>query len=721
MPATICKTPINIQSEVADCGVACLSIVLDYYQAYIDYNELKAFCDPGTIGLTFEALISAAEHYNLQAKKKIYTVDTLQGINMPLIIVLDHQHFMVFEGIKGKKVYLNDPMQGRIIYSVDEFTQHFSCVGLELVPKPNFKKNPRPHPVWQAFKALTQNSMASYIYLGILFLFSTVPAIVSANYTNIFIDTYLLEHQKHIMVPFFCLMLLFIVLQITIESCQHFMTKKLQMLINTSVNSDYLSHLFKLPYAFFSRRPTGDLINILHSNTELAFQLSSRVFLSVLSILHILIYLLVMLSYSVVLTLIVLAAITLSFSISYFFKEPLMLLHTKMRSQQGLYYAISMYLIQLLPAIKISGKNNYFLMRWLNAFIDVQNSKQYLSFYHTLIGHCSSFLVAITAALITTIGCIFIIEGKLTVGQLMAFSLLSGLLHQPIKSITNLYSLLISTNVNLKRNEAVTEQSIRPALLQTDLIEESSFSDSQQRSQGDLSIEKLRFRYNKHSPDIIKEISFEINGLQKIAIIGQSGCGKSTLLHCLAGIFTSYQGTLLLNQLPLANYSESQLRRLLLLVSKQTRLISGTIYQNICLGDNFSNQEIIEVLNLVGLAEAVNQLPLGIHQPIAAEQSNLSQGQLKQLDLAAAIIRKPNILLLDEPFDTLDNALEDRVVDNLMSLSLTAIVITHRLRHLPLFDKVLWLEAGTIKAFDTHNKLMQQNPDYYNFINRGVM
>jgi ABC-type bacteriocin/lantibiotic exporter with double-glycine peptidase domain len=303
----------------------------------------------------------------------------------------------------------------------------------------------------------------------------------------------------------------------------------------------------------------------------------------------------------------------------------------------------------------------------------------------------------------------------------MAFILLSGLLHQPIKSITNLYSLLISTNVNLKRNEAVTEQSIRPALLLTEVIEESTFSDAQQRSQGDLSIEKLRFRYNKHSPDIIKEISFEINGLQKIAIIGQSGCGKSTLLHCLAGIFTSYQGTLLLNQLPLANYSESQLRRLLLLVSKQTRLISGTIYQNICVGDNFTNQEIIEVLNLVGLAEAVNKLPLGIHQPIAAEQSNLSQGQLKQLDLAAAIIRKPNILLLDEPFDTLDNALEDRVVDNLMSLSLTAIVITHRLRHLPLFDKVLWLEAGKIKAFDTHDKLMQQDQGYYNFINSGVM
>ncbi|WP_119344508.1 peptidase domain-containing ABC transporter [Facilibium subflavum] len=717
----ICKTPINIQYEVADCGVACLAIILEYYHAYPDYNTLKKTCDPGTRGLSYEELIQTASEYGLVGKKQIYTVETIKNTHTPIIILMDNQHYMVYEGIKGKKVYLNDPVQGRIIYHIKDFQQHFSCVGLPLTPGDTFQKTPKPHIVWQAFKSYGESSFSSYFYIGAFFLLSTIPAIISANYSNIFIDYYLLEHQKNIMVPFLCFILVFITLQVTIEACQHFMMKKLQIIINAGVNSRYLIHLFSLPYLFFSKRPTGDLINIIQSNTELAFQLSGRLFLNILAFFQSLIFLLVMFGYSVPLTIVVLVAIILSFLISYFLKDTLLVLHTKLRNQQGIYYAVSMYFIQLLETIKASGKDPFFFMMWLNAFTDVQNTKQRLGLYKTIVSHVSLFFVSITAVVITCLGCYLIIKGQLSVGQLMAFMILAGLLHKPTQAIANYYSLLIATSVNIKRKQAVTSQIMRQDQSKTNFLSQKAYETAKENFQGSISIKDLHFRYNQKSNEILTGINLNIASHEKIAIIGNSGCGKSTLLNLISGILPPTQGQIDINEINLMQYAPGQREKLILKVAKQTRLINGSIRENMCFGSYYSNEAIFQALAAVGIADDIKYLKAGINHYLSSSQSTLSLGQIKLIDIATAVMRKPDILLLDEPLDALDSTLEHKLMESLCQLQHTVIIITHRMHYLDLFDKVVWIRSGQISAFAPHQKLMEENTDYRTFIKAGAV
>lgn len=705
----ICKTPLNIQYEVADCGVACLAIILNYHHVYTDYNELKKVCDPGTYGLTYEEIETAAHEYKLSGKKQIYTIDTIRKESTPIIILMDHQHYMVFEGIKGDKVYLNDPIQGRIVYSLDEFKQHFSCIGLKLLPGDGFKTTKKPHPVWDIFKNYSQEHFSCSFYLVALFLMSTIPAIIAANYSHIYIDYYLTQKQYNLLLPLIIFMVVFIAVQLVIEACQHFMLKKLQIVINIDINSRYVKHLFKLPLLFFSRRPIGDLINIIHSNTSLAVQLSGHYFRALLALVQSSVFILVLTGYSFPLTCAVLTAIIISFFVSYLVKDKLLTIHTKLRNYQGYYYAITMYLIQLLTPIKTSGKNNYFFGMWLSAFINVQNVQQRLMFFSAIISQLSLLFVGITGVIITSLGCYLIATGEFTVGQLMAYTILAGLLYQPIQTIASFYSLVMSTYVNIERNQSVMSQDIRQ-------LAENDGTNRDELLVNTLTINNLAFRYNSKSPEILKNIEFKIEKQQKIAIVGNSGCGKSTLLNLICGLLTPSQGQVVVNDTDIHQLTEAERASIIIKVAKRSRFIPGNVRLNLNLGNNFNTSELQSAFNKVGILDECNNDQKDINYYLEQEISTLNMGELKQIDIAIALLHNPQILLLDEPFDVLDDSAEKQLVNSLLKMNRNIIVITHRLSYLDLFDKVMWLQNGKLAAFAPHEQLMKQNKDYANFV-----
>ena len=674
------KTPVQIQYNAADCGVTCLSILLEFYQAPVDYFDLKQQFHSGIKGVSLDKIASVAAQYGLIGQKKIYTLERLKQVHIdnkrPVIILMDHQHFMLFEAFNGNKIYLNDPMLGRVVYSEEEFLKHFSCVGLLLEATDQLTTSRSKPFIWRVFKQPLLKNKSVYCYISCLFFLSIIPAVVSANYTHVFVDFYLIRHQNDMLIPLLSFIGIFLVLQLSIQACQHFMMKKLQVRLNIDINSHFLRHLFSLPLHFFSTKPAGDLVNIINSNTELAFQLSSRLLMSFLAIIQCVIFILVMLSFSSLLTFIVLLTFCLTFLVSYGFRDHLLMLHTVFRGQQATYYAVTMNIIDMLPSIQRSGRESAFFRFWYQAFTGIQQTQQQLALINQIIQSITQGFLAINALLLISVGSFQVIDQQLSLGALLGFILLAGLLHGPISAVSRLFALLVSIRVNVDRLQSVLAEPDRQhakAVSQSIKSTESAVS---------LTIDGLRIGYDSDLASLVDIQELRILPGEKIAIVGKSGAGKSTLLNTIRGLMPALAGKISLMDQPLESLSEKERSQLIAFIPKLHKPIITPSIKRLLQVD-ISDLDL-KAPNILAVKSLFNARDLGVF------------GSDTMQKIAFHLAQRPKLLLLDEPDDQLDTQMALDLIERLQTLPQTLLMITHNMQHLKHFDRILWIHNRQI-------------------------
>lgn len=674
------KTPVQIQYNAADCGVTCLSILLEFYQAPVNYFDLKQQFHSGIKGASLDKIASVAAQYGLMGQKKIYTLERLQQVPIdnkrPVIILMDHQHFMLFEAINGNKIYLNDPMLGRVVYSEAEFLKHFSCVGLLLEPTDQLTISKSKPFIWQVFKQPLLKNKSVYCYISCLFFLSIIPAVVSANYTHIFVDFYLVRHQHDMLIPLLSFICLFLILQISIQACQHFMMKKLQVRLNIDINRHFLRHLFGLPLQFFATKPVGDVVNIINSNTELAFQLSSRLLMSLLAIVQCVIFILVMLGFSPLLTLIVLLTFCLTFLVSYCFRDHLLMLHTVFRGQQATYYAMTMNIIDMLPSIQRSGRGSAFFRFWFQAFTGTQQTQQQLALINRIIQSLTQGFLGINALLLISVGSFQVIDQQLSLGALLGFILLAGLLHGPISALSRLFALLVSIRVNVDRLQSVLAE---PRRQQTTVANQPV---GWPETTVALTFEKLRIGYDSDLAPLITIPQLGILPGEKIAIVGKSGAGKSTLLNAIRGLTPVMDGQISLMGQPIESLSEKEKCQLIAFIPKLHKPVTTPSVDRL-LGVAMSDLDLAAP-NVLAVKSLFNARDLGAF------------GSCHIQKLALNLAQSPKLLLLDEPDDQMDTKMALDLIKRLQTLPQTLLMITHNMQHLKHFDRIIWIHNHQI-------------------------
>ncbi|TXK90331.1 peptidase domain-containing ABC transporter, partial [Parageobacillus sp. SY1] len=346
--------------------------------------------------------------------------------------------------------------------------------------------------------------------------------------------------------------------------------------------------------------------------------------------------------------------------------------------------------------------------QWHSLFHNQLKVSQKQNFLSSSLETFSSGIQFITPLLLLWIGSYFVLQGKVTLGEVLGFTSLATSLMIPIASIGTTYSQFLLLGSYIQRLQDVVDSKTE----KTDGLELENLS-------GKIELKNVSFKYDKFGKEILSSINLSINAGEKIAIVGQSGSGKSTLAKLILGLYSPTEGSITFDGKTIDELDLHHLRSQIGAVLQETRLFHGSILENIrLLNDQVPFEKVIEACKLADIHEEIIKQPMGYYTMISEGGSNFSGGQRQRLLLARALVNEPKILILDEATSALDNLSEIRVQQNLRRLNCTQIIIAHRLTTIVDADRIIVLKDGEIVEIGNHQELLKNKGFYYKLYTR---
>lgn len=695
-------TPAVRQYEAVECGAACLKIILGYYGRYVPLSDIRNLCGVSRDGINALQLKRVATSFGLSVRA--YTCSAQHLWNnppVPCIIHWDFDHFLVIEGFSDKYAFLNDPMYGRRRIYLDDFEECFTGVVLELVPGQDFCTGGQTENLYRWVPSLILPYKRLFPWLFFLSLSTAVPQLFIAGATSQFIDSYLLEGRSNIAVPAIIITSIAILVLVVLLCIQKFILRLISSLLVKRLASFLYVSIFSLPYRFFVQRMRGEVSSRLLL-PFLVVQVSINGFADfLLSAGPGFFALLVGVLISPLLSFITLFVATVTAVITILIRNSRTSANYNLAYLEGKADGIGMNVIQSIETVKASGLENEAFINWSAVFSELSLEFQRQSLASSLIGligSTSGFVIRLSVILF---GGYLIISGLLTLGELMAFQFLVGLIEEPLMQLGLLVTQLQELDGELGRINDVLDTKIDPLVRSFSGYTHTSIysvSDDQRdvRLTGSLDVTNLCFHYSTTSPMIINNISLAIIPGQHISIVGDSGSGKSTLLRLLAGIESPTHGKIQYDGLTWMDYDDSTLRSSIGLVSQESFIFSASLEKNITLWDpQFASRAVSIVLDRLGLLSELGG-PSSLNLQLNEGGTILSGGQRQRIEIARALIRNPSLLLMDEATSSLDPYCEKEIVSYIKDTPRTLITVAHRPYTAQVSDLVLVLDHGKI-------------------------
>jgi ABC-type bacteriocin/lantibiotic exporter with double-glycine peptidase domain len=695
-------TPAVKQYEAVECGAACLKIILGYYGRHVPLSDIRNLCGVSRDGVNALQLKRVATSFGLLVRAYTCSAEQLwTNPPVPCIIHWDFDHFLVIEGFSDKYAFLNDPMYGRRRIYLEDFEECFTGVVLELAPGQDFSTGGQIENLYRWLPSFILPYKRFFPWLLLLSLSTALPQLFIAGATSQFIDSFLLEGRRNIAVPAILVTAIAIVVLIILLSIQKLILRVIGTLLVKRLSSFLYISIFSLPYCFFIQRMRGEVSSRLLL-PFLVVQVSVNGFADfILSAGPGILALLVGLFISPLLSFITLFVATVSVVFTIAIRNSRIAANYNLAYLDGKADGIGMNVIQSIETVKASGLENEAFINWSAVFAELSLEIQHQSLASSLIGligSTSGFLLRLSVILL---GGYLIISGLLTLGELMAFQFLVGLIEEPLMQMGLLVTQLQELDGELGRINDVLDTEVDPLVRSfSEYTRPSVYSvtDSPRahKLSGSVVVSDLCFRYSNTSPMILDHINISLTAGQHISIVGDSGSGKSTLLRLLAGIESPTHGKIHYDGLTWMDCDDSTLRSSIGLVSQDVFLFSATLEQNITLWDpQFSSMAASTVLDRLGLLKELGG-PSAVTLQINEGGTILSGGQRQRIEIARALIRNPSLLLMDEATSSLDPYCEKEIIANIKHTSRTLITVAHRLYTAQVSDLVLVLDQGKI-------------------------
>ncbi|NKQ57769.1 peptidase domain-containing ABC transporter [Amycolatopsis sp. K13G38] len=708
------RVPEVRQMSEVECGLACLTMVLNHYGCGVSLSELRTRSGVGRDGLSALDIVRTARRYGMRVRAISLRWNDFRFIRTPAILHWEFNHFVVMERWSRRYVTVVDPAVGRRRLTHDEFDAGFT--GVVILPEPGSAFDRRPAPSRQRsrrylFRYMKQAPGTFLQILGVslvlLLLGLTLPVL-----TKVVVDR-LLPYRIQEVMPLLGIGILVLFLATTVAALlREWLLVYLRARIDMHMMLDFVEHMLALPYRFFQQRSSGDLLSRAASNAMLREVLSNQLLSAVMDSGLVVFYLVILLWQSLPFGLLTLA----------FGAFQVLLLVATNRYIGGLAHRelaafgkAQGYLAESLVGIgtlKAAGAEHGAFERWSNAFFDQLNNSLR---YHTASGTLTAILTALRSfgqLALLWVGAAQVLNGSITLGTMVALLALASAFFAPLASLVNSGQQFQIVRANLDRISDVTEA--EPEQDRQDVAPAPPLS-------GALRLEQLGFRYATNSPHVLRRVDLTIEAGQRVAIVGPSGSGKSTLAKLLLGLYVPTEGDVIYDGLSLQRMNWQELRRQFGVVLQESMLFSGSIYANIALGNlALERERVIEAAKIAAIHDDITAMPMGYDTFVAEGGSALSGGQRQRLSIARAVAREPAILLLDEATSHLDVETEKKVAQNLQSLTCTQIIIAHRLSTVRDADVILVLDGGAIVEQGTHHQLLRQGGRYAKLIRQQV-
>ena len=479
--------------------------------------------------------------------------------------------------------------------------------------------------------------------------------------------------------------------------------------IDLRLGAEVIDHLLRLPLNYFDRRPVGELGTRIAELEKIRNFLTGQALTTLLDTAFSVIYIAVMLIYSWLLTLIALCVLPIQIGLTVL-GAPLFRRQYRDAAQENA--RTQSHLVEVLTGIQtVKAQNVEMISRW--KWQDLYGKYISRTFEKTITGtalsETSQVLQKLSQLLVLWVGASLVLSGDMTLGQLIAFRIISGYVTQPLLRLSSIWQSIQELKVSFERLADVV-----------DTPEESDEADKQKIPlppiAGEVRFDDLCFSFTPGGAQVLRHIDFTIAAGTFVGVVGQSGSGKSTLTKMLARLYSPGSGRILIDNYDIDKVELYSLRRQIGIVPQEPLLFSGTVAENIALTDpDASSDAIVQAARLACAHDFIMELPAGYSSTVGERGAGLSGGQRQRLALARTLLSKPRLLVLDEATSALDYDTERRVCDNLLDnlKHCTVFFITHRLSTIRRAELIVMMHEGAIVETGTHDELMERRGRYY--------
>ncbi len=706
IPRRVC-TPEVFQVEAAECGAACLLMILRYHRCNVAMEELRYRCGVSRDGSSAADLVLAAEHYGLKGRGFSKSAEELRTFPVPCILHWDFNHFVVLEGIRGDRVYLNDPARGHRRVTWEDLEKSFTGVVLFFEETATFERRNRSDGLLQLLRERLWRQTNTVVYLLLSGFLLVFPGIFISILLQLYVDHVVMNGRTGQLVLLLLCLAGAYLFKIVLSWVRSSTLARLKLKLNVLTGYELLQHLFRLPIPFFDQRYPGELSQRVENNNDINSFLTETLIGAVLNVLESFFYLILMLVYSPVLTAVGVLGTVLNMVLSILPMRALREMAMKQRQDQNHLSGLLCAGLSVFSTVKANGAEDDYARDILGAFCGTTQSEQRMGSLQQILSAVPSVISGIFQILVLMIGVGLVINGSITAGVLTAFVQILGCFTQPLNELIG-----YGQGIQTLKAELVSIEDI-----------EASREDERFRTEkeaclpakltGELEVQDVTYSYRSCGAPVLQQISFKVMPGRCLGITGASGCGKSTLVRLLAGLLYPQSGEVLYDGIPVGDLTSQMLKDNIAVVEQNGFFFAGTIRENLSFWNkDVPDAEMVKALKCADAYEMVNRLPGGLEHRLEEGAGNLSGGQRQKLQIARALVGQHAVLLLDEATSAMDPVTEAGVMQNLTHSGATCIVIAHRLSAIRSCDLILVMDQGRFVQCGSHEELLRQEGLY---------
>ncbi|MBQ1575976.1 MAG: NHLP family bacteriocin export ABC transporter peptidase/permease/ATPase subunit [Oscillospiraceae bacterium] len=706
--------PVIMQMEALECGAASLAMVMAYYGKWVPLEQVRLDCGVSRDGSNARNMLVAARSYGFEAQGfRCETAALRDGIELPCIIHWNFNHFVVLDGFRGNYAWINDPARGEVKVPLEEFDRAFTGVCLQIVPGEDFEPSGKRKSTLAFARSRLKGAGAAVAFVLLSTVIGYLFGIINPAFSRFFMDRLLTGENRELLYPFLLLMIAMGLAQVIVSWVQAVYSLKINGKMAIVGSSEFMWKVLRMPTEFFSQRLAGDILQRQGTNASIASTLVNTLTPLLLNTLMMIVYLVVMLRCSVLLTVVGLVTIVLNLLVSQLISAKRVNITRVQLRDAGKLSAATVSGIQMVETIKSSGAENGYFQKWAGYQASVNAQSVRFARLNQILGMIPSALSAIADALVLILGVLLAMQGKFTLGMIMLFQGFLNSFMSPAMMIISAGQSLQEMRTEMERVEDVMQYPTDPHFSDAPLSEDEDYS----KLSGEVEIKNISFGYSRLGQPLIRDFSMHIRPGSRVAFVGPSGCGKSTLSKLISGLYQPWSGEILFDGKPIESIDRSVFTGSVAVVDQDIVLFEDTIAGNIKMWDeSIEDFEMILAARDAQIYDDIMARDGGFYGTLTEGGKDLSGGQRQRLEIARVLAQDPSIIIMDEATSALDAKTEFELVKAVKDRGITCIVIAHRLSTIRDCDEIIVLDHGQVVERGTHEELMARGGAYTELI-----
>jgi ATP-binding cassette subfamily B protein len=698
------EIPVITQVTAAECGAACLAMVLGMYGKRCSLEQVRQQVGCNRDGASAHAILEAARRHGLRGRGIKLEPEDLHLLPRGAILHWEFAHFVVLERVRGDRIEIIDPAYGRRSVSFAELGDAFTGVALQLEPSEQFESGGgKPRSLVRLLEQVL-GEQGAFGRLLVVSLLIQLLALALPVMTGTLVDRVVPLHDVDLLGVLLLGLGVMAIFHLLASLVRSFALLYVRTNLDAKMTIGFVEHLAELPFEFFQQRSAGDLMMRLNSNATIRELLTTSVMSGLLDGALVGLYLVLLLMVHLPLGLLVLGLGVLQSAIWLLSRKRQRELANRTLAVQAKASAYEVEMLRNMETLKSMGAEHRAVGHWSNLFVDTLNVTIERGRLDAWTSSLRSTMTMISPLIVLGYGATLVLDGNLSLGTMLGLTALATGFLTPL-------SALVNTGLQLEVLGSFQERlddvfATAPEQRDTDSLLTPTL-------QGKIELSDVGFRYGPNDAMVLRDINVSIEPGQFVALVGSSGAGKSTLAKLLVGLYPPSQGQLHFDGIPLERLELRKLRQQIGVVPQRPELFGRSIRANISLADpSLPMTRVVEAAQIARIHEEIKRMPMSYQTVLVDGGTSLSGGQRQRIALARALVNRPSVLLLDEATSALDGVNERAIQQALAQLECTRIVIAHRLSTIVDADLILVMDGGRVVERGTHQELMQHGEIY---------